>query len=455
MATIEENFWPQPEAALDMSQVRQTTDGSARCVFVALCDDEGRAATTFYQGQRAHFFYEFEIQHDVAVPSGGLEFHDALGRIIHGKNTFQYGTPAPTTARAGSRLRYHHTIELDVFPDTYAFTVGLSSAQAEAYHGYVDGSLSHQEFQVAVKEHSRAIDVGSFTVGMAPLGKLRHHGAANLAGSCLVNVVEDVRPAWESKATKTAAPSPVLQNTNEDVAPTIFHVTHWKAGSQWIYKILRDSVPDLLVPAEVHETQFKTKPIQIGKVYPTVYITKQEYTKVQLPPNSRRFVVIRDLRDTLISGYFSIKVSHPLIASRLEYWRKLLHEMSVSDGLVYLMEEWLPGSASIQKSWLEADERLIRYEDLLERDIEILEPVLLEECALPISRQKLHDAVAKNRFERLTRGRERGQENVKSHERKGIAGDWQNYFDDQVKDAFKARFGNLLIATGYERNNEW
>jgi hypothetical protein len=63
--------------------------------------------------------------------------------------------------------------------------------------------------------------------------------------------------------------------------------------------------------------------------------------------------------------------------------------------------------------------------------------------------------VSKNRFERLTHGRERGQENVKSHERKGIAGDWRNYFDDQVKDVFKARYGDLLIATGYERDSEW
>lgn len=455
MATIEENFWPLPESAHDISQVQQSTDGSARCVFVAICDDEGRAATTFHQGQRAHFFYEFEILRELAVPSGGLEFHDALGRIIHGKNTFQYGTPAPKTVRPGSRLRYHHSIDLDVFPDTYSFTVGLSSAREEAYHGYVEGLLTHQEFQVSVNEHCRAIDVGSFTVGMAPLGKLRHHGAANLGGNCLVNVVENAQPTVTGTGTKKAGSAPAQHYAQKDVPPTIFHVTHWKAGSQWVYKILKDCVPDLLIPAEVHETQFKTKPIQMGKVYPTVYVTKQEYERVHLPPNSRRFTVFRDLRDTLISGYFSIKVSHPLIANRLEYWRKQLLEMSVSDGLIYLMEEWLPPSVAIQKSWLEAGERFIRYEDLLESDLEILEPVLLEECALPISRQKLHDAVTKNRFERLTRGRERGQENVKSHERKGVAGDWQNYFDDQVKDAFKARFGDLLIATKYERNNEW
>jgi hypothetical protein len=453
--SIDENFWPLPEAALDISAEKQLTDGRARCVFVAVCDDEGRPTTTLYQGQTAHFFYEFEVQGNVAVPSGGLEFHDASGYIIHGKNTFQYGTPAPKRVRPGERLRYHHVLELDVFPGTYYFTVGFSSAEESAYLGYVEGPLSHQEFQAAVKEHCRAVNAGSFTITMAPQSKLRHHGAANLPGDCHVNVVEAPMPSDARSAADNASYPTVAHQSAENVAPTIFHITHWKAGSQWIYKILKDCVPDLLIPAEVREMQFKAKPIQVGKIYPTVYVTKQEYDRVQLPPNSRRFVVIRDLRDTLVSGYFSIKVSHPLIANRLEYWRGKLHEMSVSDGLIYLMEEWLPPSVAIQVSWLESGERLIRYESLLEHDLEILEPVLLEECGLPVSREQLQRAVSKNRFERLTHGRERGQENVKSHERKGIAGDWRNYFDDQVKDVFKARYGDLLIATGYERDSEW
>src|SRR5713101_5751082 len=110
-----ENHSPQPEVLLDLSGVIQMTDGRARCTGVAVCDEEGRPAQTFYQGQAAHFFYEFEVLSEIDdVPSGGLEFHDALGHVIHGKNTLQYGTLAPDMVHPGMRLRYHHIIHLEV-----------------------------------------------------------------------------------------------------------------------------------------------------------------------------------------------------------------------------------------------------------------------------------------------------------------------------------------------------
>ncbi|HVS27088.1 MAG TPA: hypothetical protein VHE58_07310 [Burkholderiales bacterium] len=44
---------------------------------------------------------------------------------------------------------------------------------------------------------------------------------------------------------------------------------------------------------------------------------------------------------------------------------------------------------------------------------------------------------------------------MQAHERKGVAGDWQNYFSKRVKEAFKNRYGGLLVATGYERDLDW
>ena len=63
--------------------------------------------------------------------------------------------------------------------------------------------------------------------------------------------------------------------------------------------------------------------------------------------------------------------------------------------------------------------------------------------------------VLANRFERLTGGRKRGQEDLAAHERKGVAGDWRNYFSERVTLAFKARYGGLLVATGYEQDLNW
>jgi hypothetical protein len=87
--------------------------------------------------------------------------------------------------------------------------------------------------------------------------------------------------------------------------PTIFHVTHQKAGSQWIANILRQCVPDRIIEAEVDETQITRRRIRAGSVYTPAYITRQKLMRRRPPANSRIFIVLRDLRDALVSGYLA------------------------------------------------------------------------------------------------------------------------------------------------------
>ena len=237
--------------------------------------------------------------------------------------------------------------------------------------------------------------------------------------------------------------------------PAIFHVTHWKAGSQWIYRILHQCARERIVKPQRGNEQFTRGPVQQGKVYPTLYVTKEEFDSAALPGRWYRFVVIRDLRDTLASAYFSWKFSHPLLSSSLAGARRRLQACSMEEGLLYMIDEWLPGCARIQESWLRSGERLIRYEDLLERDLEILEPLLLDEAGLPVSPERFRAVVLVNRFENVTRGRRRGQEDVAAHERKAVPGDWRNHFTKRVNEVMKAQYGELLMATGYERDVGW
>ena len=482
--------WPPNEAFMEISGANQIVDGRARCTVMALCDERGQPIRNFYLGQPAHFFYEFEVLDEINAPAGGVEIADSDGRIIHGKNTFQYDISVPKRALAGDRLRYHQVICLELGAGEYTFTVTLASIQAALYTGYRKGTVAEHVFRPAIREHCRVQNVGSFIVDYHPTAKLLHHGMTNLPGNMWVKATKAIPETsrqnnlstipvlrrvlgWRSGAQSAArvvgrgaddrgspaAPAtitqPVVRDGVADDTPTIFHVTHWKAGSQWIYKILHYCASDRIVEPQVGETQFLHRPLQPGKIYPTVYVTKQQFDSVTLPANSHRFVVIRDLRDTLISGYFSIKLSHSIQTWMQDYQRAALRSLSLEDGLIYLMDEWLIGCARIQTSWVEGDEPVIRYEDLLERDLEILERLLLDECRLPIAREILHKAVLTNRFENLTGGRVRGQEEITAHIRKGIAGDWRNYFNERVKRAFKIRYGGLLIVTGYEKDMNW
>lgn len=56
--------------------------------------------------------------------------------------------------------------------------------------------------------------------------------------------------------------------------PTLFHITHWKAGSQWVAEVLRDCAPDRFVNATVQSGHFLDKPIELGQIYPSIYLPR-------------------------------------------------------------------------------------------------------------------------------------------------------------------------------------
>jgi hypothetical protein len=246
--------------------------------------------------------------------------------------------------------------------------------------------------------------------------------------------------------------------------PAIIHITHPKAGSQWIRRILMQCVPDLVIPS-VDELvadpamnpswEFLSRPFVPGGVYPALYLPRDRFDQVEGVGSSKRFVVIRDLRDTLVSGYFSIRYSHPTDMSHVAELRAELETRSVEDGLIFLFDGFLDLCAAVQGTWMESGDPMLRYEDLLVEDVGLLELVLLEHCGLPVTREEFRRSVEEHRFEKLSGGRRLGQEDRSSHFRKGVPGDWRNHFTPKVSDAFKARFADVLIYAGYERNRDW
>jgi hypothetical protein len=436
--------WPDDGVFISMADKPQFTDGRARCTRVAVLNGKGESTRTFRQGEQAHFHFEFVLAEDLEVPAGGVDLKHESGVVAHGKSSFQTPQLLPESVPAGAAIRVHQWIGLDLMPGRYDVSLGLAGASAPAYGGYSIGRLSHQEFQT--REHCRVPDAVSIEVQWADSGSLRHHGIANLPGG----IGLDVRQGAQAHgAVCPADPKPA------DDWPTLLHVTHWKAGSQWINKILRACAPGRIVSAEPDEAQVRNFAIQPGRVYPTVYLSKTELDKIVLPPDTAKFVVIRDLRDTLVSGYWSFRHSHPIQVRHNLTVRETLSRLDFEDGMLYLMERFIANCAAIQLSWIESTEVVLKYEDLLENDVALLEDVLLRKCRAPLDPATLRNAILANRFEALTSGRRRGEEDRSAHERKGVAGDWRNYFTERLKTAFKARFGGLLVACGYEKDLDW
>lgn len=242
-------------------------------------------------------------------------------------------------------------------------------------------------------------------------------------------------------------------NVRRHKNPTVLHVTHYKAGSQWIYSLLKKIAPKRVVTPLTSAEHITGSPLRPGFIYPTGYITRQQFDAIQLPVALRVFIVNRDLRDTLISLYFSHYYSHPDSFSAVKSSRDMLASMDKRQGILWLLEHRLKNSARIQRSWLNAPFPVFRYEELIEDEYGTFER-LVEACNIEVPRHRLHKYIESLSFKHVS-GRQPGVEDFRSHQRKGIAGDWKNYFDDEIKIRFKELYGDLIIATGYERDNNW
>lgn len=102
---------------------------------------------------------------------------------------------------------------------------------------------------------------------------------------------------------------------------------------------------------------------------------------------------------------------------------------------------------------LGADYAEVRYEDLLVRPEKEMGR-LLKFLGAGADERTVRGCVDAASFEKLSGGRERGQE-AASFYRKGIAGDWRNVFTEENKRAFKAIAGDLLVELGYAEEDDW
>jgi hypothetical protein len=209
-------------------------------------------------------------------------------------------------------------------------------------------------------------------------------------------------------------------------------------------------------------------------------LSKREY---------RGFHVIRDPRDVIVSGYFSHKFSHPAREdfnpwvldhreriSSVPQEEGLILEMEFCETIFAAMHSWEYGNPRIYESRFEvltinpAEEfrKIFEFLGITIPDYGffcsaglIADKIKHKLFGHPMGKRKtcplffLHRILNANAFENYSGGRKKGEEEVKSHFRKGIAGDWKNYFTPRVKGAFKARYDQLLIDLKYETSLDW
>lgn len=163
--------------------VSQVTDHKAHCTRFAVLDSDGKPCNIFRQGDKAVFYYEFEVKEFIEVPICGIVIKNDRGVIVHGKNTWQTYEKVPVDLEPGRKLACEQEIGLDLQPGEYIFELGLASVAQEVWGRR--SSISHQETSEKQDLVCYVSDAGFFTVNFKIRNNvevLTHHGVADLPG---------------------------------------------------------------------------------------------------------------------------------------------------------------------------------------------------------------------------------------------------------------------------------
>jgi len=195
--------------------------------------------------------------------------------------------------------------------------------------------------------------------------------------------------------------------------PTVFHITHWKAGSQWVRAVLAAAAPERMVPLSVEMSLSFNGPSIPGGIYSPLYLRADQFRQVvPATHRNRAFVVVRDPRDALISWYFSLKYSHPAEPTSIDASRAMLQSADMAEGLAILLREHLYDAVAIQSTWVEDGAPIFRYENLLaNQSLEIGR--ILSFCGISLPAATLKAIVDANDFLALS-GRKPGDEDVQA-----------------------------------------
>lgn len=240
-----------------------------------------------------------------------------------------------------------------------------------------------------------------------------------------------------------------------------------KSGTTWLERMLSTypGFHDLLIPdVASHEIasggshDYELPPDLFPRLENMLVVTKMH---VHGSPHNvdtlraarvRYAVLYRDLRDVAVSHIFYVRQTpwHP------EY--PLYAKHSLEEGLALFADRTLVPFANWIRSWhVNADPEaslIVRYEDMLSDAFAVMTRVA-RHFQLDDSEATIASIVGAHSFQRLSGGRARGEDDSASFFRKGVAGDWRNYFATALKDAYKERIGAFLIEYGYERDLTW
>lgn len=284
----------------------------------------------------------------------------------------------------------------------------------------------------------------------------------SIQGKTSLNIHKVIRYAWGQL--KNTFPNETKRENKGAEFCLVVAGAH-KVGSTWVAKMLKDLnvFRTLPVPKDYRSNKKNFALIGLHKIGVDEYFRNTKgfrlYKSHSEPPvwdleGKVRFVtVIRDPRDVVISNIFYLAN----LAPELGGWPEL-QNLSLDERIRVYLKRGVFDLELLDKWSQYAPASKLYYEELLQSPQTLMEQ-MFDEMKLKVSTQKCSQIIKSNTFDRLSGGRVKGQENTGSFFRKGVAGDWRNYFGEREIERFKTEnnggWNKLLVRLGYETSDDW
>lgn len=234
-----------------------------------------------------------------------------------------------------------------------------------------------------------------------------------------------------------------------DYFPFYYVVEYPRSGGTWIAQLLSDY---LQLPLPKHSLL----PIACSAVLHSHW----KYDRRLRSP----VYVLRDGRDVAVSMmFYALRRIHTqnYYAKRFPSLLRLENENYIAL-LPQFLVEWFEHPAGCRFSWprhvrewaFQPGVHVVRYEDFNRNALSAFADLLAKLDAGGVDEKLLAMTVEKFSFQRQTK-RKVGQADLNSNKRKGIVGDWRNYFNSEAAEIFERYSEGVLVKLGYESNNEW
>jgi hypothetical protein len=235
-----------------------------------------------------------------------------------------------------------------------------------------------------------------------------------------------------------------------------------KCGSQWVRDVL--SAPEIVAISgcphsgiSLNINSCNRLEIPAHTFSGPIYGMNQWEWQYWKHPGDKAVVVLRDPRDLMISLMFSWLYSHGSEA-RVDSGRRVLHDMPNDEKRVAYM---IPGFGigarrRMYWTWVEGvheDALVLRYESLVANQHAEFGKVF-DWLGWDVPKKTLDTVVDRLSFEARS-GRKPGATDKFSHYRRGVSGDWRNYFTRQHGEQWERLSPGFLREIGYEESDDW